>query len=48
MNYCDFTIIRTCYGTWKVQVNIHEEWLATSKEDAMKQVDDYIKRLRKN
>lgn len=41
MSYRGFSIIHDVCVGWKVRVSIREEWLATSKEDAMRQVDDY-------
>lgn len=43
MNYRGFTIVHA-YGQWRVRVSAYEEWLATSKEDACQQVDEYINR----
>jgi hypothetical protein len=44
MNYKGFTIIHSPVRGWLVRVSINEEWLSTSKEDAMRQVDNYLNR----
>lgn len=41
MNYKGFTIICRC-GVWRVLFSSTEEWLAQSKQDAQRQVDQYI------
>ena len=42
MIYKGYTIIHDKVRGWLVRVDITEEWLATSKEDAMMQVDGHI------
>lgn len=42
MSYKGFTIIHTPSG-WIVVVDYFTRWLATDKEDAMQQVDEFLK-----
>lgn len=46
MEYRGFTIYVDCCKQWKVRISQDEEFLASSKQDAMRQVDDYL-RLKK-
>lgn len=43
MNYKGFTILSRC-GVWRVVVSSTEEWLASSREDAQRQVDEFVSR----
>jgi hypothetical protein len=45
MSYKGFSILYNKCRGWFVRVNVFEEWLACSKEDAMRQVDEHLKRL---
>ena len=45
MEYKGYTICHSPIRGWFVRVNIWEEWLASSKEDAMNMID---KRLSKS
>ena len=44
MSFKGFSILYDKCRGWFVRVNVYEEWLATSKEDAMRMVDDHINR----
>jgi hypothetical protein len=44
MNYKGFSILYDNIRGWFVRVSVYEEWLATSKEDAIRQVDSYLNR----
>ena len=42
MNYKGFTILHSPVRGWIVRVNVHHEYLAASKEDAMYIVDTFL------
>lgn len=44
MRYKGFSIFYDKCRGWWVKVSVYEEWLASSKEDAMKMVDSYLNR----
>jgi len=44
MSYRGFSILYDDSRGWYIRLSVFEEWLATSKENAMKQVDDYLAR----
>lgn len=44
MNYKGFSILHSSIIGWYVKVSHDEEWLASCKEDAKKQVDRYLSR----
>jgi hypothetical protein len=42
MRYKGFSILYDKCRGWFVRVSVFEEWLATSKEDAMRMVDNHL------
>lgn len=44
MSYKGFSILHSNCRGWFVRVSVSEEWLATSKEDAMNMVDSHLNR----
>lgn len=47
MNYRGYSILKRCDGLWCVIIDYYTEFLATSKDDAKTQVDEYIESMHK-
>lgn len=47
MNYRGYSILKRCDGQWFIKIDYCTEFLATSKDDAKAQVDEYIERINK-
>lgn len=44
MNYHGFYIFHSSFRGWIVRIDVSNEWLADSKQDAISQVDEYLAR----